>query len=67
MTTENQGKEALARKMLRARSLEEIQALKKEVDEWLKQHPDDLVVLSAGEGFAMMEEAMIIIASRQAV
>ncbi len=49
----------LARRMSYARTIEEIQAVKKEAHEWLQQHPDDLTVLSAGEGLAMMESALV--------
>ena len=51
-------RERLIEKMLSARTPEEIEAVRKEVQAWLEKHPGDLAVLSAGEGLLMLEEAL---------
>ncbi len=58
MNTEEQERKALVRQMLYANTEEEVRLAHKAASEWLLTHPNDPMVLSAGEGLAMIEGAL---------
>ena len=46
--------------MREACTLEEVQAARKLVVEWLQDHPDDQTILGEGESLVMLEEGLRI-------
>ena len=51
--------EALQKIMRDACTLEEVQAARQLVVEWLKDHPDDQTILGEGESLIMLEEWLL--------
>ena len=55
---EKQAQSDVVEKMMLARTPAEIQSARAVRDEWMKEHPDDLIVLDAGEFVENMAESL---------
>ena len=55
---EQAARERLIRQMLAANTPETVRAAQAAADAWLREHPDDWTVLTAGEQLAMMASAL---------
>ena len=56
--SEKEERDALIRAMLTARTVKEIREAERKAERWLKTHPLDTAVLSAGEGLYMLRTAL---------
>jgi hypothetical protein len=54
------------RRLQRQKTLPAIRQARQLIREWMEQHPDDYYTQDAGEGVAMMEEALEILEAEKA-